>query len=143
VAATLGRAATVAETGDEMVRNMSEPDASEPVLSVIGYDDFARVDIRVGTVVRAEPYPEARKPSLKLWIDFGPAIGEKRSSAQITRHYRPETLVGRQVAAVVNFPPRQIGKFVSEVLVLGFPDEDGEVVLIPPTHPVPNGGRLY
>ncbi|MDZ3838607.1 MAG: tRNA-binding protein [Rhodospirillales bacterium] len=122
---------------------MSEPDASEPVLSVIGYDDFARVDIRVGTVVRAEPYPEARKPALKLWIDFGAAIGEKRSSAQITRHYRPETLVGRQVAAVVNFPPRQIGKFVSEVLVLGFPDEDGEVVLVSPTHPVPNGGRLY
>jgi tRNA-binding protein len=143
VAATLGRAATAAETGDEIVRNMREPDANGPVLSVIGYDDFARVDIRVGTVVRAEPYPEARKPALKLWIDFGAAIGEKRSSAQITRHYRPETLVGRQVAAVVNFPPRQIGKFVSEVLILGFPDDDGEVVLISPTHPVPNGGRLY
>lgn len=122
---------------------MAEPDAAEPVLPVISYDDFARVDIRVGTVVRAEPYPEARKPALKLWIDFGATIGEKRSSAQITRHYRPETLVGRQVAAVVNFPARQIGKFVSEVLVLGFPDADGEVVLIAPTRPVPDGGRLY
>ena len=120
-----------------------EPDAAGPVLPVIGYDDFARVDIRVGTVVRAEPYPDARKPALKLWIDFGAKIGEKRSSAQITRHYRPEALLGRQVAAVVNFPPRQIGKFVSEVLVLGFPDADGEVVLIAPTHRVPDGGRLY
>lgn len=113
------------------------------VSPVIGYDDFARVDIRVGTVVRAEPYPEARKPALKLWIDFGPGIGERRSSAQITRHYQPEALLGRQVAAVVNFPPRQIGKFVSEVLVLGFPDADGEVVLVSPTHRVPDGGRLY
>lgn len=143
MAAALGRVATAAETADEMVRNMTEPDAGEPVAPLIGYDDFARVDIRVGTVVRAEPYPEARKPSLKLWIDFGAAIGEKRSSAQITRHYRPETLVGRQVAAVVNFPPRQIGKFLSEVLVLGFPDEDAEVVLVSPVLPVPNGGRLF
>ncbi len=122
---------------------MSEPDANGPVLPVIGYDDFARVDIRVGTVVRAEPYPEARKPAFKLWIDFGATIGPKRSSAQITRHYRPETLVGRQVAAVVNFPPRQIGKFLSEVLVLGFPDEDAEVVLVSPVLPVPTGGRLF
>jgi tRNA-binding protein len=113
------------------------------VSPVIGYDDFARVDIRVGTVVRAEPYPEARKPALKLWIDFGPGIGERRSSAQITRHYQPEALLGQQVAAVVNFPPRQIGKFVSEVLVLGFPDAAGEVVLVSPTHRVPDGGRLY
>jgi tRNA-binding protein len=143
MAAALGCVATAAQTGDEMVRNMTEPDAGEPVAPLICYDDFARVDIRVGTVVRAEPYPEARKPSSKLWIDFGPAIGEKRSSAQITRHYRPETLVGRQVAAVVNFPPRQIGKFLSEVLVLGFPVEDADVVLVSPALPVPNGGRLF
>ena len=109
----------------------------------ISYDDFARVDIRAGTVVRAEPYPEARKPSIKLWIDFGPELGTRKSSAQITRYYAPETLIGRQVAAVVNFPPRQIGKFMSEVLVLGFPDADGEVVLIAPDHDVPNGGRLF
>jgi len=109
----------------------------------ITYDDFARVDIRAGTVVRAEPYAEARKPSIKLWVDFGPELGTRKSSAQITRHYAPETLIGRQVAAVVNFPPRQIGKFMSEVLVLGFPDADGEVVLIAPDHDVPNGGRLF
>ena len=109
----------------------------------ISYDDFARVDIRAGTVVRAEPYPEARKPSIKLWIDFGPELGTRKSSAQITRYYAPETLIGRQVAAVVNFPPRQIGKFMSEVLVLGFPDADGEVVLIAPDHGVPNGGRMF
>ena len=109
----------------------------------ISYDDFMRVDIRVGTVIRAEPFPEARKPAIKLWVDFGPGIGEKKSSAQITKHYDPATLPGRQVAAVVNFPPRQIGPFMSEVLVLGFPDEAGEVVLIGPSLPVPNGGRMF
>ena len=109
----------------------------------ISYDTFAAIDVRVGTVVKAEAFPEARKPALKLWIDFGPQIGERKSSAQITRHYTPDTLVGRQVAAVVNLPPRQIGTFVSSVLVLGFPDQDGEVVLVAPDLPVPNGGRLY
>ena len=109
----------------------------------IDYADFRRVDVRVGTIVAAEPFPEARRPAFKLQIDFGAAIGLKRSSAQITRHYAAETLVGRQVAAVVNFPPKQIGKFMSEVLVLGFPDAAGEVVLIQPTQAVPNGGRLY
>ncbi len=109
----------------------------------ISYDDFAKLDIRAGTVVRAESFPEARKPSIKLWIDFGPELGTKKTSAQITRYYAAETLIGRQVAAVVNFPPRQIGKFMSEVLVLGFPDADGEVVLIAPDHDVPNGGRLF
>jgi tRNA-binding protein len=109
----------------------------------ISYDDFLKVDIRAGTIVEAEPYPEARKPSIKLRIDFGPAIGVKKSSAQITRHYTPEALVGRQVFAVVNFPPRQIGKFMSEVLTLGFPDEDGEVVLGAIDIRVPDGGRLF
>ena len=109
----------------------------------ITFDDFMRVDIRVGTVVAAEPYPEARKPAIKLSIDFGPVLGIKRSSAQLTTHYEPEHLVGRQVAAVVNFPPRQIGKFMSEVLTLGFPDAEGAVVLIVPTLHVPNGARLF
>lgn len=109
----------------------------------ITFDDFLAVDIRVGTVVRAEPFPEARKPAIKLWIDFGGAIGEKKTSAQITTHYSPDTLVGRQVLAVVNFPPRQIGPFMSEVLVLGMPDENGAVVLVAPDHPVPTGGRLH
>ena len=109
----------------------------------ITFDDFLRVDIRVGRILRAEPFPEARKPAYRLWIDFGPEIGEKRSSAQITRHYTLEALVGRQVLAVVNFPPRQIGPVRSEVLVLGVPDPDGEVVLIGPGHDVPEGGRLF
>jgi tRNA-binding protein len=109
----------------------------------ISYDDFTKVDIRVGTIVDVQPYPEARKPAYKLVVDFGPELGVKRSSAQVTGHYTPETLLGRQVAAVVNFPPKQIGKFMSEVLVLGFPDADGAVVLIAPTHTVPNGGRLF
>lgn len=109
----------------------------------IGFDDFLKVDIRVGRIVEAAPFPEARKPAVKLVIDFGVDIGMKRSSAQITRHYAPEKLVGRQVLAVVNFPPRQIGKFMSEVLTLGVPDEAGEVVLIGPGHEVPEGGRLF
>lgn len=112
-------------------------------MSTITYDDFLAVDIRVGRVVRAEPYPEARKPAIKLWIDFGPEVGEKQSSAQITDHYTPDGLVGRQVMAVVNFPPRQIGKFMSEVLVLGVTDAAGAVVLVTPDHDVPLGGRLH
>jgi tRNA-binding protein len=109
----------------------------------IGYEDFVRVDIRVGTIVAAEPYPEARRPAYKLQVDLGPEIGVKRTSAQLTVHYRIEELLGRQVAAVVNFPPKQIGKFMSEILVLGFPDAEGAVVLIAPDKPVPNGGKLF
>jgi tRNA-binding protein len=109
----------------------------------ITYDDFQKVDIRVGRITRAEAFPEAKKPAIRLWVDFGPEVGEKRSSAQLTRHYAPEALVGRQVLAVVNFPPRQIGKVLSEVLVLGLPDAEGEVVLIGPDRVVPDGGRLF
>jgi tRNA-binding protein len=109
----------------------------------IVFADFLKVDIRVGTILTAEPYPEARKPSYKLTIDFGPEIGIKKSSAQITARYGLSDLPGRQVAAVINFPPRQIGKFKSEVLTLGFPDDKGEVVLVQPSMPTPNGGRLF
>jgi tRNA-binding protein len=116
---------------------------SAPAAPSITFDDFLAVDIRIGTVVSAEPFPEARAPSIKLAIDFGPAIGHKKSSARLTEHYRPDTLVGRQVAAVVNFPPRQIGKFMSEVLTVGFADEAGAVVLFKPDIPVPNGSRLF
>ncbi|MBY6082439.1 tRNA-binding protein [Ruegeria arenilitoris] len=109
----------------------------------ISFDDFLKVDIRVGEVIRAEPYPEARKPAIKMWIDFGDEIGERKTSAQVTAHYTPESLVGKQVLAVVNFPPRQIGRFMSEVLVLGLPDESGEIVLIGPDGKVPVGGRMH
>jgi tRNA-binding protein len=109
----------------------------------ITFDDFLKVDIRAGTIIEAEPFPEARKPSFRLKIDFGPEIGVKKSSAQITKHYTLDDLVGRQVAAVINFPPRQIGKFMSEVLTLGFPDDEGEVVLTAIERKVPDGGRLY
>jgi len=109
----------------------------------ISFDDFLKVDIRVGRIVQAEPFPEARKPAFKLWVDYGPGIGVKKSSAQITKHYEVEALVGRQVLGVVNFPPRQIGPFMSEALVLGLPDENGEVVLIGPGHDVPLGGRMF
>ena len=121
---------------------MSAPDGSAPAAQIT-FDDFMRVDIRVGTILGAAYLENARKPAIRLEIDFGPVIGIKKSSAQITVHYKPEDLVGRQVAAVVNFPPRQIGKFMSQVLTLGFPDEAGEVVLIAPSLKVPNGGRLF
>ena len=112
-------------------------------MSEISFDDFLKVDIRVGQIVRAEPYPEARKPAIKMWIDFGDEIGERKTSAQVTAHYDPAGLVGKQVMAVINFPPRQIGKFMSEVLVLGLPDDNGEVVLIGPDEAVPLGGRMH
>jgi len=119
--------------------DMAETAATLP----ISFDEFLKVDIRVGTIVEARPFPEARKPAYKLTIDFGPAIGVKRSSAQITKNHQLDDLVGKQVVAVVNFPPRQIGPFMSEVLTLGLPDENGEVMLIGPDRAVPNGGRMY
>jgi len=108
----------------------------------ITFDDFMKVDIRVGKILRAEDYPEARKPAIKMWIDFGPEIGERKTSAQVTAHYTPETLIGKQVIGVVNFPPRQIGKFMSEVLVLGLADEAGSIVLLSPDQNVPLGKRM-
>jgi tRNA-binding protein len=121
--------------------NNSMPAAA--LIPTIAYDDFLKVDVRVGTIVSAEAFAQARKPAYRLAIDFGPAIGVRKSSAQITAHYRLEDLVGRQVAAVVNFPPRQIGPFMSEVLTLGFPDENGDVILMGPGSPAPNGGRMF
>lgn len=118
----------------------ASPDASPA--PEITFDDFLKVDIRIGTILEAAPLEGARKPALRLVIDFGPGVGTKKSSAQITAHYTPDGLIGRQVAAVVNFPPRQIGKFMSEVLTLGFADTDGAVVLFSPDQPVPNGARL-
>jgi tRNA-binding protein len=118
-------------------------DSTAPAAPTIGFDDWLKADVRIGTIIEVQAFPEARKPSLKLVIDFGPVIGRRKSSAQITRHYAAEALIGAQIIAVVNFPPRQIGKFMSEVLTLGVPDADGEVVLLRPDLPVPNGGRLF
>ena len=118
-------------------------DPAAPATTMIDFDSFLAVDIRVGTIVSAEPFPEARKPAYKLVIDFGPAIGRKKSSVQVTENYAPQDLQGRQVASVVNFPPRQIGPMMSEVLTLGFPDSDGAVVLFSPDRRVPDGGRLF
>ncbi|WP_323780201.1 tRNA-binding protein [Thalassovita sp.] len=112
-------------------------------MAEISFDDFMKVDIRAGRVVRAEPYPEARTPAIKMWIDFGDEIGEKKTSAQVTAHYTPESLTGKMVMAVVNFPPRQIGKFMSEVLVLGVSDPEGGIVLVAPDQEVPLGGRMH
>ncbi|MGI4746364.1 MAG: tRNA-binding protein [Janthinobacterium lividum] len=119
------------------------PSAAPAASTTVDHDAFARVDIRVGTITDAQPFPEARKPAFKLWIDFGAPIGIKRSSAQITRHYKADQLIGRQVCAVVNLAPRQIGPFISEVLTLGMPDASGEVVLVRPDHKVPDGGKLF
>ncbi len=118
-------------------------DQNAPAAEAIGFDDFLRVDIRIGTIIEAEPFPDARKPAFKLKIDFGPAIGVKKSSAQIVDRYALDELAGRQVAAVVNFPPRQIGKYMSEVLTLGFADEAGAVILFAPDRKVPDGSRLF
>jgi tRNA-binding protein len=118
-------------------------DPAAPPTPQISFDQFLAVDIRVGTIIAAEPFPQARKPALKLTVDFGAGLGTRKSSAQITQNYQPAALIGRQVAAVVNFPPRQIGKFISEVLVLGFPDAQGNVVLFAPDHRVPDGARLF
>lgn len=115
----------------------------ESETTTIAWEDFARVEIRVGTVVDARPFPEARKPAIKLWVDFGPERGTLKTSAQLTEHYKPDALIGRQVAGVVNFPPKRIAGFESQFLVLGFPDEFGHVVLIRPDFPVPNGGKLF
>jgi len=122
---------------------MGDGDDRDEQARTIDFADFLKIDIRVGRIVQAEPFPEARRPALKLWVDFGAELGVKKTSAQLTVHYTPEGLVGRQVAAVVNFPPKQIGKFMSEILVLGFPDAQGAVVLIGPEREVPLGGRLY
>ncbi len=119
------------------------PDPDAAAAPMIAFDDWLKADVRIGTIVEVLPFPEARKPALKLVIDFGPVIGRRRSSAQITRHYAADALIGTQVLAVVNFPPRQIGKFMSEVLTLGVPDAEGEVVLLRPDQPVPDGGRLF
>ena len=121
----------------------ADHDPLAPPAPIIGFDDWLRADVRVGTIIAVDDFPQARKPALKLTIDFGAVIGTRTSSARITRHYAPDNLIGRQVIAVVNFPPRQIGKFMSQVLTLGVPDAEGEVVLLHPEQPVPNGGRLF